>query len=112
MKIKIVNTTKKTIISDNAKIAASIHDRLFGLLDPRNPRFIVFNTRFGLHTIFMNTPIDVVLLDDSNKVVKLKRGLLPNRLFFYHPKYSTVIEMPNGTIEKCRIAIDDKIFIA
>lgn len=108
----IRDITRHSVLSKNAKIAVSFLDRLLGLLDQRNPRFLIFQTRFGIHTFLMADPIDVILLDDRQKIVKSKRGLRPNRLFVYKPRYKTVIEMPAGTIDKYRIAINDKISIA
>jgi len=105
----IKNISENIIISKNGAIAATFLDRLLGLLNPHNPRYLVFHTRFGIHTFFMNKSIDVVLLDEQNKIVKIKKDLRPNRMFVYHPKYVTVIEMPKGSIKKCQIDINDKI---
>ncbi len=100
------------MITIKAKSAHTFLERLFGLLNPKNPRIMVFHTHFGIHTFFMKTPIDVILLNDTNTVVKLKSFLKPNKFFLYHPQYSTVIEMPKGAIHKYRIKINDKISIA
>jgi uncharacterized membrane protein (UPF0127 family) len=105
----IKNISKNIVISKNGAVAASFFDRLLGLLNPHNFRFLVFQTHFGIHTLFMKNNIDVILLDDQNKVVKMKINLKPNSLFVYYPKYSTVIEMPKGTIKKSQITINDKI---
>lgn len=109
--MKIVNQSKKIIISDKAKFASSVIDQITGLLDPSNPRFLIFDTRYGIHTFFMKTPIDVLILNEKHGVVKMKKGLLPNKLFLYSPKYKTVVEMPNGSIKKYQICINDKISI-
>lgn len=106
----IKDKTQGKLISENAKFAKSFFDRLFGLLDPKNPRFLIIKTHFGIHSFFMGEPIDVVLLDDSYKVKKLK-SLHPYRLFFYNPIYSVVIEMPEKTIKKLGIRLNDKIVI-
>lgn len=98
-----------TIVFHKTKIATSFFDRLLGLLNPNNPRFLIFRTRFGIHTFFMKKPIDILLLTDDYKVVKMKPNLAPFRIFIYNPKYSLVLEMPKGTIEKYRIRINDKI---
>lgn len=108
----LLNQSQNKILSKKVQIANTLIDRLLGLLNPDISRFLVFHTRFGIHTVFMKTPIDVILLDQKNHVVKIKSSLHPNRLFLYHPRYSTVIEMPKGTIKKYRIAINDKISIA
>jgi len=104
--------TQKTLLTSKAKIAQSFSDRLFGLLDPQNPRFLIFYTHFGIHTLFMKTAIDVLLLNRNGQIVGLRKVLSPYRLFIYNPIYSTVIEMPPGTIRKCRLHINDKISIA
>lgn len=59
----------------------------------------------------MSVPIDVLILDSRLKVVSMKQNLLPNRFYFYSPKFSTVIELPQGSIHKFRIDINDKISI-
>lgn len=107
----IKDITKKRTISDNAKIAISFCDRLLGLLNPQNPRFLIIYTHFGVHTFFMKKPIDVLILNHKSRVIKLKSRLYPFKLLFYHPRFNTVIEMPEGTIKKYMININDKISI-
>jgi len=107
----IKNISKNSLISTKAKLAQSFLDRLLGLLNPHNPPFLIFKTRYGIHTFFMKHPIDVLLLDSHLRVIKLKECLKPFRVFLYHPKYSHVLEMPKGTIQKKHIHINDKISI-
>ncbi|OGH02429.1 MAG: hypothetical protein A2798_02100 [Candidatus Levybacteria bacterium RIFCSPHIGHO2_01_FULL_37_17] len=66
---------------------------------------ILFETRFGIHTFFVATPIDVIILDTTGKVVKIKKDLPPNRLFLWNPKFSYIIEAPSGTIRKLDLKI-------
>lgn len=91
------------------KEAKSFFDRLLGLLRPSNPRSLLFKTRFGIHTFGLSVPIDVIVLDSKFRVVKLREALSSNRLFFWNPKYDTVIELPEGSIRKSDIKIGDKI---
>lgn len=88
------------IICRDLKPAETFLDTLFGLLIKSNPRSMLFKTRFGIHTFFLNEPIDVLVLDRSFRVVKIKSKLKPNRLFFWNPMYSLVLELPKGSIEK------------
>jgi uncharacterized membrane protein (UPF0127 family) len=99
------------IIKLKVKEASTFLERLFGLLNPDNPKIMLFRTRFGIHTFFMKNSIDVLLLDDDFLVVKTIRSLSPFKIFVYNPKYSRVIEMPKGAIDKLRIGINDKISI-
>lgn len=57
-------------------------------------------TRFGIHTFGMKHAIDVVVLSKRNSVVKLSKGLQPNKLFLWNPLYNKVIELPVGGIKK------------
>lgn len=107
----ILSNSRHRIISSNAQLANSFLVRLFGLLDSRNSRYLIFHTHFGLHTFFMEIPIDVILLDNHDQIVKLNPNLQPNHFFLYHPRYSTVIEMPSNTIAKFNLGLNDKIFI-
>ena len=59
----------------------------------------------------MNESIDVLLLDNEHRVIKAEENLKPFKLFLYHPRFSTVIEMPKGTIQKNHPRINDKISI-
>lgn len=99
--LKNLNTGK--IICKDLKIAESFIDRMFGLLLKSNPRNMLFKTRYGIHTFFLREPIDVLVLDQDYKVVKLKQGLKPNSIFLWNPKYSLIIELPINTLKKIDI---------
>lgn len=107
----ILKTNDGIVISADAQLASSFTQRTLGLLNHRNSRTLIFNTRFGIHTFFMDKPIDIILLNKSRQIVKIKEGLFPNRFFFYHPRFSYIIEMPFGTIHKFSLAINDKILV-
>ncbi len=94
------NLTTGKIICEDLKICESFKDRMFGLLLKTNPRNLLFKTRFGIHTFFLKEPIDVLVLDRQMKVLKTKQDLKPNQLFFWDPRYSTIIELQSGTITK------------
>lgn len=111
LKVKILNQTKNTLLSSDAKLATSFLDRLLGLLNKSNPRTLIFKTNFGLHTFFLKETIDVVVLDNKNKVKKIKKDLKPNRLFLWNPKYETVIELPGGSLKKSKTSLGDKLKI-
>lgn len=107
----IKNIPGRKVITIKAKMAYSFHDRLFGLIDKKLSRYLIINTHFGIHTFFLKTPIDVLLLDERNNVIKMKNNLPPFSFFFYNPKYSKVVEMPQDTIIKLDIHMNDKICI-
>lgn len=80
-----------------------------GLLLRKKTHPILFHTRFGIHTFGMQFPVDVLILDKKNIVRKIKQNLVPNRLFFWNPIYDTVIELPNGTIQKQKLTVEKTI---
>lgn len=94
------NITKKTIVSKDLEEAKSFINKYLGLLKKSNPRSLLFNTRFGIHTFGLKIPIDAVILDNNFRVVKVKENLKPNSVFFWNPKYNLVIELPVGTLKK------------
>ena len=81
----------------------------FGLMGKDKPYPIHFNTRFGIHTFFMKFPIDVLILDDKNKVVKTVKSLQPNKFLLWNPKFSSVLELPENTIEDEDIKLGSEI---
>lgn len=103
------NLTQNTTLATDLKICASIADLSLGLLNPKNPRALLFKTRFGLHTFGLKETIDVLVLDGKNKVVVIQENLKSNRLFFWDPKYDTVVELPQGTIKSSQTKINDQI---
>lgn len=107
--MKIVNQTTGVIISENAQYLTVLVDKTLGLLNPNFSRYLWFNTRFGIHTFGLKTPIDVLVLDKNYKVVYSKPNLLPWRIFIYSPVYNQVIELPANTINKNSIRVGDKI---
>lgn len=106
--MQINNISKNTILSRDLKEAKSVIDKIFGLLIKTNPRSLLFKTRFGIHTFFLKEPIDVLVLNSNQEVVKAST-IKPNSLFFYNPTYDTVLELPKNSIKDAQTKIGDKI---
>ena len=97
----IENTTKKTIVSQKFSKKKGL-GKLRGLIGNKPSQTLIFKTRFGIHTFFLSSPIDLIVIDKNKKVVFIKKKVKPNRLVFWNIKYDTVIEMPSGTLEKSK----------
>lgn len=65
---------------------------------------LILNTRFGIHSFFVKNPLDIIILDKGNKV-KLIKNLKPNRIFVWNPKFSKVLELPNGSVDNLKLNI-------
>lgn len=99
----IVKIKGSNVVCKDLKVCGSFIDRMFGLLLSKNPRSLLFKTRFGIHTFFLKEPIDVIVLNDKLQIIKVKSSLEPNQLFFWNPEYSTVIELVKDSIRKFNI---------
>ena len=100
------------MIHIRAKRENGIFNKSRGLIGKKTPGAIFLTTRFGIHTFFLSFPIDVIVLNDQHIVVALKESLLPNRIFIWNPKYSHVLELPNGEIKRNKLKIGQKIQIS
>ncbi|HVF69711.1 MAG TPA: DUF192 domain-containing protein [Xanthomonadales bacterium] len=78
-------------------------EKIRGLTGVKKPFAVFFRTRFGIHTFGMKFPIDVLILDQKNRVVKLAVSVKPNRIFLWNPIFNTVIELPAGEVKKHKI---------
>ncbi len=107
--MKVINQTRNTILTENIIQPISLLDQTLGLLKHKTPTAMLLKTRFGIHTFGMKYPIDIVILDKENKVVVLKENLKPNLIFIWNFKYETILELPEGTIQKTKTEIDDTL---
>ncbi len=80
-----------------------------GLMGKEKPEAVFFTTRWGIHTLFMRFPIDIVIMDEKNTVKVIKKGMVPYRFFLWNPGYEKVLELPNGTIQRLKIHIGEKL---
>lgn len=93
------------VIKLTAKEAKNTKERVIGLIGKKKPISLMLKTRFGIHTFGVKFPIDVLILNNENQVMALKKTLKPNRIFIWNPKYERVIELPSGIIQKKAIKI-------
>lgn len=93
------------------KVVRNIIQKSLGLIGKQKPENILIKTRFGIHTFGLRFPIDVLILDDNNRIVKLCESLQPNKVFFWNIKYDTVIELPSEFINRSHLKINSKILL-
>ncbi len=105
----VKNISKNNIVVKNCKQATTFMELLFGLHWLTNPPELLFKTRFGIHTLLLKRPIDILILDDKLKVVDLQQNLEPNHFFFWNPKYQWVLELPLGSIKISQTELGDQL---
>lgn len=92
--------------------ATNLKEKIQGFIGKDKPYALMLKTRFGIHTFGLKFPIDVLILDNKNKVVSVKENLKPNEIFLWNPIYQKVIELPGGTIEEKQIKMGMPIDIS
>ena len=103
------NHTHKTILAHDLKEAKTLKEKSVGLLSAAKPYALLFHTRWGIHTFGMKYPIDVLVLNKHNYVVKLKEKLKPNQIFLWNPMYHCIIELPTQTIHHSKTSQGDLV---
>ena len=107
--MKIINQTKKIILAENFIEATSLKDQTLGLLAHSTPIAMILKSRFGIHTLLMKYPIDVLILDRENTVVAIKQHMTPNKFFLWNPMYNFIVELPQNSIKNSQTSLGDYI---
>jgi len=100
--MRVVNTSKNTILADNAELANTFLKRLIGLLNRKalNPgEALILAPSNSIHSFFMRFTIDVLFLDKSGKVIRTLPSFKPFRLSPICFNSHSVIEFPENTLE-------------
>lgn len=111
-KVRVVNRTRGIELARRARVADTRWTRLRGLLG-RPPlhqgQGLVLSPSRGVHTWGMRYPIDVVLVDDDNRVAALYPGLEPWSRTRLHRDAVRVLELPEQTIEATETRARDEV---
>ena len=60
---------------------------------------------------FVFYPIDVIFLDKDKKIIEIKQKFLPFSFYNSKKEASCIIELQNGSVDKFRLKIGEKIDI-
>lgn len=95
----------------HGKILRGVKEKSIGLLNAKKAYPVYFETRWGIHTFGMKFPIDVVILDANNSVVRMKKNLQPNTIYFWLPTYKKVLELPTGWLTQHNVTLGNTISV-
>jgi uncharacterized membrane protein (UPF0127 family) len=112
--VKIINTTKNTLLAEKAEIADNFWLRLKGLLGKnclQPGEGLIIRPCTSIHTLFMRFPIDAVFVDKQNKAIKAYCALSPWRSSAMFFNSSLCIELPAGTLNTSRTEKGDDVQI-
>ena len=112
--MKILNLTKNSVITKEARIADTMIGRMTGLLNKkflRPDEALVITRCQSIHMFFMRFAIDVIFVDKNDRAVGLVKNIRPFRLSPIFFKASYAIELPVGGIENSHTEIGDQLEI-
>lgn len=112
--MKLVNNINNKIISENLQIANTFLKRFKGLMFTKelpNQNALQIIPCREIHTFFMNYSIDVLYLDANNTILSVDENFTPNKIGKKVKNAVSVIELPNGTIEKFNLKVGQKLLI-
>ncbi|MBW2967196.1 DUF192 domain-containing protein [Candidatus Woesearchaeota archaeon] len=113
----ISNKTKKVRLSSRYRLCSSVWSKARGLMF-RKPAVLdgggmifLFDSRAirSIHMLFVFYPIDLLFLDENKKVVEIKQGLRPFRLYSPKSEAQYVVELKDGAVRKTGTAVGDRI---
>jgi uncharacterized protein len=112
--MRAIDITSGKELAAHLEVAASLFSRAKGLLG-RQALFpgegLLIRPCSGVHTFFMNFPIDVLFLDKGNRVIEAVSNLQPYRISKVHPWSDGVIELPAGTVRASETVIGNRVLI-
>lgn len=110
--VSVFNQSKGTSLGDRIEIADSSLTRFVGLLGRRGLAAgggLLIVPSYGVHTIGMLFPIDVVFVGKQRQVVGLRKFLRPFRVTNLNWKAESVLELPVSTIEATQTEVGDQL---
>ena len=98
--MQVYNTTKKTVLAHDLKVADTFFTRLKGLLGKdslNNGTALWIKDCPSVHTFFMKFNIDVIFLDKKMKVTRVVKNLPPWRCTrFFQYRNKSCLEMKSS----------------
>ena len=112
--VRVLNTTRHTVLGDRIDVAETSLSRMVGLLGKQalepGTGLIIFPSQ-AVHTVGMQFPIDVVFVDRQWRVTGMRPGMVPSRMSKVHWKAKCVVELPIGVIGRSATAVGDQLEI-
>ncbi|KNY29125.1 DUF192 domain-containing protein [Pseudobacteroides cellulosolvens] len=108
--MKLINISKGTILAENLAVADNFKSRFIGLMSRSqlSPGDGLLLTKCNsIHMCFMKFALDIVFIDESNKVVHLIKGIPPWKVSGIVKSAKNTVELPVGTVELSNTEIGD-----
>ena len=113
--MKIWDATQGKVIAERARVANRFLERLRGLIGHpplKGGEGLWLPHCQGIHTFGIAYPIDVLLLDEKNRVTRCVEEIEPNRFGPVSFLAASVLELPPGTIHQAGISAGDLLTLS
>ena len=104
----------KKVLFEKVFFLATVFEKATGLMCSRKIKdayIFVFEKerRMDLHMMLVFFPIDVLFLDKNKKIIEIKENFRPFTFYYSKKKAIYVIEVPDGSIRKFKLRINDSL---
>lgn len=109
---RATNATRGTVVGQCIRVAETGLTRIVGLLGERELQpgdGLLIVPSQGVHTLGMQFPIDIAVLDNDWKVIAIRHDLRPFRMTRMFWKAAAVLELPSGVLEASSTLVGDRI---
>jgi len=110
--VRATNATRGTVVGQCIRVAETGLTRIVGLLGERELQpgdGLLIVPSQGVHTLGMQFPIDIAVLDDDWRVLATRRDMRPFRMTPIFWKAAAVLELPSGMLESTSTLVGDTI---
>jgi uncharacterized membrane protein (UPF0127 family) len=104
--VRVVNRTRSETLAERAELADNIWTRFWGLMGRRElppGSGLVLRPGGGIHMWFMHLPLDVIHVDQHDRVTHVLRGIPPWRFGPLFVGAKVAIELPVGAADTTQV---------
>jgi hypothetical protein len=108
--IRVANSVRACGVANRCELANTFWTRFLGLMGraPLEPgQGLLIYPESSIHMFFMRFPIDVLFVDQHDRVLALHESLQPYRSFASKWGARYVLELPAGTIQQTGTQVGD-----
>ena len=110
--LRVVNSTRGTLVGASVRVAESGLTRIVGLLGEREllpgDGLLIVPSQ-GVHTLGMRFAIDIVVLDGEWNVIAIRRELRPFRMTRVFWEAAAVLELRSGIVDSSSTLVGDTL---
>jgi uncharacterized membrane protein (UPF0127 family) len=110
--IKVINTTRGTVVAEEVEVADTFWTRLVGLLGRRElspGKGLMLVPCNAVHGLFMSFDIDVLYVSEQRRVLHILAPLRRFQLGAVIRGSYYVIELPRGTVLQTNTRVGDQL---